>query len=623
MHLSAVVTMFCRLLFLLFTLAFSTFSAQAQLTTAEPDQIKNDANYYWGEFTAPTAREATDKALAFLIQQIAVKVTSEFTHITEERNKQLTETATGLVNSYAAATLRDVHTIRKPLKNGFYVFQYISRAEVAKIFEERERLVADIFRRAEGFQAELNYGYALKWYYNALLLMNSIPKAGVIVDGIPLTTEIPKRISALIEAVQFKVLDDVKLNDKERELTLAVSAGGKPLSRLTFSFWDGSDEVQVNALEGLATVRLFGGSTNMTELRCSIMYQFYSQRDEIKELADVWDFVNKPVFGEPKTVPLQKEEKPGKKKSKEPERSTTEIVTATPSGKLVITALPENYRKAAVIAENNINGLLVAMTTANSSIGDAQFSEKWGAILKYNSVQPSLKQPVWNAEPTWDAAEVREIAVVNRYKAIGLQSREYLVPDFDQQGNLIDVNYGVMEGLYENVRNQAAAAGDWKERLVLLKFLEKYRTAFMTRDLATLDMIFADEAVIIVGRKLRPGETTTQYNYVPEGNKQPGIAYLKQTKTEYLARQKKLFADRKDIYLGYNTFQIMRKNSQPGVYGISMRQNYQSDGYADEGYLFLLIDFNGKQPQIYVRAWQPNEWKEDALVGMGSFSVLR
>jgi len=63
------------------------------------------------------------------------------------------------------------------------------------------------------------------------------------------------------------------------------------------------------------------------------------------------------------------------------------------------------------------------------------------------------------------------------------------------------------------------------------------------------------------------------------------------------------------------------KNNIEGVYGISMRQSYTSTNYSDEGYLFLLIDFNDDKPKIYVRAWQPKEWSDDALVELGNFNV--
>jgi hypothetical protein len=68
---------------------------------------------------------------------------------------------------------------------------------------------------------------------------------------------------------------------------------------------------------------------------------------------------------------------------------------------------------------------------------------------------------------------------------------------------------------------------------------------------------------------------------------------------------------------------MLRKNNQPGVYGISMRQNYASTTYADEGYLFLLVDFNGACPQIYVRSWQPKEWNDDSLIKLSNFHLNR
>ena len=44
-------------------------------------------------------------------------------------------------------------------------------------------------------------------------------------------------------------------------------------------------------------------------------------------------------------------------------------------------------------------------------------------------------------------------------------------------------------------------------------------------------------------------------------------------------------------------------------YGVTLKQSWNSDGYSDEGHLFLLWDFsNPDMPQIHVRTWQPEEW---------------
>lgn len=56
---------------------------------------------------------------------------------------------------------------------------------------------------------------------------------------------------------------------------------------------------------------------------------------------------------------------------------------------------------------------------------------------------------------------------------------------------------------------------------------------------------------------------------------------------------------------------------------MEMRQSYASTAYSDEGYLFLLIDFTERDPLIYVRAWQPNEWSDSALVRTANFRIYK
>jgi len=52
-----------------------------------------------------------------------------------------------------------------------------------------------------------------------------------------------------------------------------------------------------------------------------------------------------------------------------------------------------------------------------------------------------------------------------------------------------------------------------------------------------------------------------------------------------------------------------------------MRQHYNSTSYSDEGYLFLLVDFNEEFPKICVRTWQPQEWSEEKLIKLSNYIV--
>jgi hypothetical protein len=106
-------------------------------------------------------------------------------------------------------------------------------------------------------------------------------------------------------------------------------------------------------------------------------------------------------------------------------------------------------------------------------------------------------------------------------------------------------------------------------------------------------------------------------------DQQPEYDYIKLTKQNYLARLKQVFNMQDDIFLDFGSFDIIKKNNAEGVYGVEMRQSYASTTYADEGYLFLLIDFSERDPLIYVRAWQPNEWSDSALVKTANFRIYK
>lgn len=246
---------------------------------------------------------------------------------------------------------------------------------------------------------------------------------------------------------------------------------------------------------------------------------------------------------------------------------------------------------------------------------------KLNNLLKFNA--PSLVDDKITADvnKTYSGWEVRKIRVLNRYPSLNKQALEYLVLDFTNEGKLEDVSLGIMDGVYEEFVRQGDSASDWGNRQVIIKFVEKYRTAFQTRDIATLDSIFAEEAVIIVGRVLRRSKQTDTYAYVRLTDDQPEYETIRYTKEQYLKNQRKVFEAQRDIYVGHSTFKINRKNKHPGVYGISMRQHYNSTSYADEGYLFLLVDFNEALPQIYVRSWQPKEWSEESLAKLANFNI--
>ena len=256
---------------------------------------------------------------------------------------------------------------------------------------------------------------------------------------------------------------------------------------------------------------------------------------------------------------------------------------------------------------------------------DSFLCEKITNYIKHNHPQPLQKNIGGEFNKTRNGYELRRIRMLHTYPTIHKQSNDYLVLDFNKDGKLVDLNTCISNQLYQKFVKQAEYGKDWGNRQEIIKFLEKYRTAYLTRDIKTVDMMFAEEAIIIVGRKLQTKSLSPDIiKYKPIG-RQPDYDYVKLTKQEYLNRQRRVFKTTQDIFLDFSTFNIVRKNNQPSIYGVEMRQSYTSTGYADEGYLFLLIDFEpdtlSNDPLIYVRAWQPNAWSKEEMIRTGDFVV--
>lgn len=141
---------------------------------------------------------------------------------------------------------------------------------------------------------------------------------------------------------------------------------------------------------------------------------------------------------------------------------------------------------------------------------------------------------------------------------------------------------------------------DANRRHTILNYCEHFRTAYTTKDIDFLRQVFSDKALIIVGNVVKP---------LANDNKcqaEARVTYAIHSKQDYIQRLSKVFAANQKIDVKFSGFRIMRHPTMDGIYGVTLRQQYKSDRYSDDGYLFLLWDFRDKSmPLIHVRTWQP------------------
>ncbi|MBU0560458.1 MAG: hypothetical protein KKD86_08395 [Bacteroidetes bacterium] len=81
-----------------------------------------------------------------------------------------------ILKTFSSTTLKNVQAIRNSSGGSVEVFLYIPKSEVQEIFNERKKLIENIYGNALDFEKDQNFAGALKSYYFALLLIHSIPE---------------------------------------------------------------------------------------------------------------------------------------------------------------------------------------------------------------------------------------------------------------------------------------------------------------------------------------------------------------------------------------------------------------------------------------------------------------
>lgn len=188
--------------------------------------------------------------------------------------------------------------------------------------------------------------------------------------------------------------------------------------------------------------------------------------------------------------------------------------------------------------------------------------------------------------------------------------------DFDTKGRIVDFNLTLGVNQYMRIMREGVELDDLDRRMQILHYVEQFRNAYNQKDLAFMDAVFSEDALIITGKVIRriPNESGV--------GMRPEIQYSKQSKEQYLQNLKRVFARQGYINVKFDDIKVMRHGANPNFYGVTLIQHWNSSTYSDEGILFLVWDFtNQDQPKIDVRTWQPMETSENEIFTLDSFKI--
>ncbi len=185
------------------------------------------------------------------------------------------------------------------------------------------------------------------------------------------------------------------------------------------------------------------------------------------------------------------------------------------------------------------------------------------------------------------------------------------IVEFDKDGRITDFRFALDSHTRESME-RCGSIVEKEQQMIILQYVERFRTAYNQKDLKTIEAMFSDDALIITGQVVvqRPAGDNNKYS--------SKIEYTRQNKQQYISRLQRAFIRNKWIDVKFDLIGdngessngcagITRSNVDPTKYGVRLHQSWKSSNYSDEGYLFLLWEFpeDGGAPIIHIRTWQP------------------
>lgn len=278
--------------------------------------------------------------------------------------------------------------------------------------------------------------------------------------------------------------------------------------------------------------------------------------------------------------------------------------------------------------ENNISALLTEINRAGTS----------GVPLNLSGVnmEPAAKERLM---ALWEDSRFVCDKSTNISKCLndfqGFQVRAIPITmkpqnsSYDQSLNrelTISLNkWGVITGvrpaweLNEDVNKILATTGtggvmETRMRRELLKWVEDFRCYYNEKNINALEKVYSEDALIITGsvvnQRQNAGDGAVRY--------EKKVHYTVHDKNTYLTKLKRQFKAKKYIKVEFDHISVMKHGAKENIYGVTLHQKWKSNDYSDDGWLFLLWDFNDpEQPQIHVRTWQP----EQAVAQDGVFTI--
>ena len=608
-----------------------------ELCAQSVDEIKADETLYlWGEGNGDSQREAKENALHDLSSKISVHVSSvDQGYMSNEQRNEEVDTYVSFerkMQTYSTVTLTDCHSKLLSSSKPYKVFTYIEREKVDKMFDDRVKVMQANVQTANNAFLSLNLADALRYYYASYLLTQSLRyRADAVVADENGKEQmamvwIPKRIEDILSNVKVTIKGES--GNADNSYLLGFFYKGEPVQKIGYTYWDGDDvrERVSYAQDGLGLVEL-EPSFSVKDVKVLIEYKYLSLVNRNNaELTAVYDALAEDVNFQGMCGVRVKQSKVGDDSSSYEGQALNQMSKKQENS---INELSETRSKNNPIAEDKalqyaetLNLVIQAIKSKRydqvSPLCTEDGAKAFTQLIKYGKARvvgnPTITFTEYNG-----AIYGRSVPMEFSFSG-GNRFMENVVFTFTTDGKIDNITFGLgfkaENDIFCNMKDEEQAPA----RAAISNFLENYKTAYALGRFDYLDMIFSDDAFIVTGKEVRKmvGNEEQGYRMVKK------VVKTKQSKNQFLANLKNAFDSKEFVNIQFvnNYIQPSRRSIQNGhaVYGIQIRQDYFSNNYKDQGYLFLRVDVTDPDaPIVSVRVWQEMPDEEEGIADLSNW----
>ena len=580
------------------------------LTCAQsPGSIRKGNSYIYAEGEADDADAADSVALDGIAEKLSMTV---------ELPAPSPETKKALMLTYLNDIKRECGMISTTGKTTT-VTRYIQRSDVERIFDGRRRKVKEMLQIASTADRKCQMDVALRYYSWAETLMRSIPSPDVTAIA-----QAKSRREAILKGLNVE-FDRQDIYDKGI-VELTFTFDGRPVKNIDYKFFDGKVWSKVlSAKDGKGFV----------EVRPDSKIDQYRIKYEITP-AHLQHLFREVSMVE-KALASGTKDNGGETKSKAGPAGTTEATHESSARKIDFSAVkrkvldvvareefqrePDSTRSGLtpVVFSSEYKDIVSKVCKGITSGADESISEYFtpegyeifNRLIRYGNARV-LNFGELNFYGLGDEVYARSVPMVFSFKGNKRQFVENIVFTFNRDKKICDLSFSLGKETVQGIVGQTG----WSEeaRIILISFLENYKTAYALKRLDYISSIFDDDALIITGRVLKNVKGPNEYS----NNRY--VTLTRQSKANYIKNLSRVFASQEYINLQFSDCEVMKLGKGEQLFGIKIRQEYFSTTYSDSGYLFILVDLRDYlKPVIHVRTWQEAPDKDFGVIGPYNF----